>query len=141
MVQIISGGLGKLVGPSVDDGMAIDVVDAGHDALLEFVLSWAKDTNQALASGVIVGSCPVAVVIKCRKRAIGHRSLDAALHRLMMHAKSSSHGKERWLLPIAEQHHCPRHPACRFGPRPRQRSVLQSPLRSSPTRPLAAILP
>ena len=25
-------------GPSVDDGMAIDVVDAGHDALLEFVL-------------------------------------------------------------------------------------------------------
>jgi hypothetical protein len=55
-----------------------------------------------------------------RKRAIGHRSLDAALHRLMMHAKSSSHGKERWLLPIAEQHRCPRHPACRFGPRPRQ---------------------
>jgi integrase len=38
----------------------------------------------------------------------------------MMHAKSSSHGKERWLLPIAEQHRCPRHPACRFGPRPRQ---------------------
>ena len=36
--EIISGGLGKLVGPSVDDGMAIDVVDAGHDALLEFVL-------------------------------------------------------------------------------------------------------
>ena len=36
--KIISGGLGKLVGPSVDDGMAIDVVDAGHDALLEFVL-------------------------------------------------------------------------------------------------------
>ena len=28
----------KLVRPSVDDGMAIDVVDAGHDALLEFVL-------------------------------------------------------------------------------------------------------
>jgi len=38
VVRIISGGLGKLVGPSVDDGMAIDVVDAGHDALLEFVL-------------------------------------------------------------------------------------------------------
>ena len=38
MVRIISGGLGKLVGPSVDDGMAIDVVDAGHDALLEFPL-------------------------------------------------------------------------------------------------------
>ena len=38
MVQIISGSLGKLVGPSVDDGMAIDLVEAGHDALLEFVL-------------------------------------------------------------------------------------------------------
>ena len=37
-LRIISGGLGKLVGPSVDDGMAIDVVDAGDDALLEFVL-------------------------------------------------------------------------------------------------------
>ena len=29
---------GQALGPSVDDGMAIDVVDAGHDALLEFVL-------------------------------------------------------------------------------------------------------
>ena len=37
-VLYISGGLGELVGPSVDDGMAIDVVDTGHDALLEFVL-------------------------------------------------------------------------------------------------------
>ena len=43
----------------------------------------------------------------------------------MMHAKSSSHGKERWLLPIAEQHRCPRHPACRFGPR-RDRAVSAS---------------
>ena len=32
------GNLGELMGPSVDDWMAIDVVDAGHDALLEFVL-------------------------------------------------------------------------------------------------------
>jgi hypothetical protein len=38
MVRIISGSLGELVGPGVDDGMAINVVDAGHDALLEFVL-------------------------------------------------------------------------------------------------------
>ena len=38
-------------------------------------------------------------VIKCRKRAIGHRSLDAALHRLMMHAKSSSHRKEPMASP------------------------------------------
>ena len=29
--------LGELIGPGVDDWMAIDVVDAGHDALLEFV--------------------------------------------------------------------------------------------------------
>jgi SIR2-like domain/Sir2- and TIR-associating SLOG family len=32
-----SGGLGEFVGPGVDDGMAIDVVNAGHDALLELV--------------------------------------------------------------------------------------------------------
>lgn len=38
MVRIISGGVGELVGPSIDDGMAIDVVDFGHDALLEFIL-------------------------------------------------------------------------------------------------------
>ena len=37
MFRIISGSLGELVGPSMDDGMAIDVVDAGHDALFEFV--------------------------------------------------------------------------------------------------------
>jgi hypothetical protein len=30
--------LGELVGPGVDDRMAINVVDAGHDSLLEFVL-------------------------------------------------------------------------------------------------------
>jgi hypothetical protein len=54
VVRIISGGLGKLVGPSVDDGMAIDVVDAGHDALLEFVHSrrrrW-QSRSQALEAG------------------------------------------------------------------------------------------
>ena len=38
MVRIISGSLDKLVGPGVDDWMAIDVVDAGHNAFLEFVL-------------------------------------------------------------------------------------------------------
>ena len=37
MVRIISGSLGEFVGPGVDDGMAIDVVKAGHDALLELV--------------------------------------------------------------------------------------------------------
>jgi hypothetical protein len=34
----MSGGLGELVGPCMDDGMAIDVVDAGHDAFFELVL-------------------------------------------------------------------------------------------------------
>ncbi len=38
MIRIISGGLGELVGPSVDDWMAIDVVDTGHNAFLEFEL-------------------------------------------------------------------------------------------------------
>ena len=37
LLRIISGGLGEFVGPGVDDGMAIDVVNAGHDALLELV--------------------------------------------------------------------------------------------------------
>ncbi|MCK1290331.1 hypothetical protein [Bradyrhizobium sp. 30] len=35
---LISGGVGEFVGPGMDDGMAIDVVDSGHDALLEFIL-------------------------------------------------------------------------------------------------------
>ena len=82
-------------------------------------------------------------VIKCRKRAIGHRSLDAALHRLMMHAKSSSHGKERWLLPIAEQHAAARDTRPAGSVRDRDRAVsasISSPGHRQP-RPLAAILP
>ena len=76
-------------------------------------------------------------LIKCRERAVGLRPLDAPLHRLLMHAKSSSHVKDRWLLPLAEQHRCPRHPVCRFGPLTATKpSVLQSPLQSSPTHPL-----
>jgi hypothetical protein len=38
MVRIISGSLGELIGPSVDDWMAVDVGDAGHNAFLESVL-------------------------------------------------------------------------------------------------------
>jgi hypothetical protein len=38
LVRIISGSLGKLVGPCVDDGVAIDLVDASRDALLELLL-------------------------------------------------------------------------------------------------------
>ena len=45
MVRIISGGVGQFVGPSMDDGMAIDVVDAGHDALLELVFGCHPDVT------------------------------------------------------------------------------------------------
>jgi len=38
MVRIISGSLGELIGPGVNDWMAVDVGDAGHNAFLEFVL-------------------------------------------------------------------------------------------------------
>jgi hypothetical protein len=44
--RIISGCLGELVGPSVDDGVAIDIVDTGHDALLELVLRCNPDVAQ-----------------------------------------------------------------------------------------------
>jgi hypothetical protein len=37
VVRIISGRLRELVGPCVDDGMTIDVLDAGRDALLELL--------------------------------------------------------------------------------------------------------
>ena len=42
MVRIISGSLGELIGPGVDDWMAVDVGDAGHNAFLEFVLCSAS---------------------------------------------------------------------------------------------------
>ena len=38
MVRIILGRLGEFVRPSVDDGVAIDVLDAEHDAFLELLL-------------------------------------------------------------------------------------------------------
>ena len=37
LVRIISGSLGEFVGPSVDDRMAINIVDTSHDALLKLV--------------------------------------------------------------------------------------------------------
>src|SRR5258708_8526906 len=46
MLRIISGSLGELVGPCMDDGMAIDVVDAGHDAFFELVLRVHPDVTQ-----------------------------------------------------------------------------------------------
>jgi len=50
MVRIISGGLSELVGPSVDDGIPIDVLDAGDDALLEFLLGCHSDVAQNRSS-------------------------------------------------------------------------------------------
>ena len=46
MVRIILGGLGEFIGPSVDDWVAIDVIDAGDDALLEFMLRCHADVTQ-----------------------------------------------------------------------------------------------
>src|SRR3977135_1129594 len=46
MVRIISGSIGELIGPGVDDRMAIDVVDGGHTASLKFVLSSHSDVTQ-----------------------------------------------------------------------------------------------
>jgi hypothetical protein len=46
MFRIISGGLGELVGPCVDDRTAIDILDAGHDALLELFLGRHSDVTQ-----------------------------------------------------------------------------------------------
>jgi hypothetical protein len=38
MVRTISVSIDELIGPGVDDRIAIDVVDAGHNAFLKFVL-------------------------------------------------------------------------------------------------------
>src|SRR5579862_6366549 len=46
MVRIISGSLGEFIGPGVDDRMAIDVIDTGDDALLEFVFRGDADVAQ-----------------------------------------------------------------------------------------------
>jgi len=43
-------------------------------------------------------------VIEGRQRAIGYRPLDAALHHLMMDAKSLPDRKERRVLTVGEQH-------------------------------------
>lgn len=77
--------------------------------------------------------------VECRQCAVRHASLDAALARLMVHAKPLSHGKERWLFKVGEQHRCPRHPAP--SSTAKEPSTLQPPDRSAPTRPLAATSP
>src|SRR3954447_21973865 len=45
-----SGGLGKFVGPGMDDRMAVDVVDASHDARLQLVFGGYTDVAQHGAS-------------------------------------------------------------------------------------------
>src|SRR5262245_50676034 len=50
-------------------------------------------------------------VIKGRQRAIGHRPLDTTLDRLMMDTQVLSDPAKRRVLPIGEQHLCPRYPA------------------------------
>jgi hypothetical protein len=42
---MITGGAVEFVGPCVDDGMPIDVVDGSHESALEFLLGC--DTNVA----------------------------------------------------------------------------------------------
>jgi hypothetical protein len=59
-------------------------------------------------------------LLERRQCTVSHRPLDAALHGLMMDAKSLSYCKERRVLAVGKQHRGPRHPARRFGPRPRK---------------------
>jgi hypothetical protein len=58
-------------------------------------------------------------VIKRHQRPISQRPLDAALHRLMMHAQPLSHRKKRWLLAISQKHLRALYPARRLGSRAR----------------------
>ena len=57
MVRIIAGALGELVGPSVDDWMAIGVVP-GHNALLVSVVGCHSDVTQDGAGAIIVAPQP-----------------------------------------------------------------------------------
>ena len=83
-------------------------------------------------------------VVESRQRAIGQRPLDAALDRLMMYAKSLSHGKKRPLLAIGEQHLRPLHVAGRLGPRPRRAvsvSISSAVIAKSTARRHPAMMP
>ncbi len=50
LVRIILGSLDEFVRPGVDDGVAIDVLDAEHDAFLELLLRRDPDVAQDRAS-------------------------------------------------------------------------------------------
>src|SRR5271165_616048 len=45
-VRIISSGLVEFIGPSMDDGLSVEVVDCGHDALLELLFGCDSDVAQ-----------------------------------------------------------------------------------------------
>ncbi|WP_275198840.1 hypothetical protein [Bradyrhizobium sp. CSA207] len=60
-------------------------------------------------------------IVEGGQRAIGQRSLDTALHGLMMDSKSLAHCAKRRILAIRQQHLRPRHPARQFSSRPRKR--------------------
>jgi hypothetical protein len=63
-------------------------------------------------------------IIERRQWPKDHRSLDAALNRLMMHIQGLAYGKERWIFPVSQQHPRPLDPARWFGSRPRNRLQL-----------------
>ena len=45
-IRIISGGLVELVGPSVDDGVSVELVHGGHDTVLELLFGCDADVAQ-----------------------------------------------------------------------------------------------
>src|SRR5207237_5317916 len=45
-VRIISGGLVELVRPGVNNGVLVEVVDGGHEAVLEFLFGGDPDVTQ-----------------------------------------------------------------------------------------------
>ncbi|MGY4502074.1 hypothetical protein ACVWYH_006031 [Bradyrhizobium sp. GM24.11] len=84
-------------------------------------MSHANDTNQALASGVMIGSLPGrGSILDGRQRPIGQRPLHAALYRLMVGSNSLPYRTKRRILAIGQQHLRPRYPARSLGSRPRK---------------------
>src|SRR5215471_2629753 len=61
-------------------------------------------------------------IVQRRQRTIGHRPLNAALNRLMMHSHCLTHREERWVFPVGQQHPRPLHPDRWFRSRARYRA-------------------
>ena len=60
-------------------------------------------------------------IVERRNGAVGHCAFNAALHSLMMHPYSPSHGVKGRVFPVCEQHSRPFDPARRLRPRTRHR--------------------